>query len=48
VVGDPSKLRDPDAQKLKDTVESLQTQIELLRNENQGLREAVFIEKKRR
>ena len=36
------------ARKLKNTIESLQTQIELLQHENKGLEEAIKLEKRKK
>ncbi|KJZ69920.1 hypothetical protein HIM_10705 [Hirsutella minnesotensis 3608] len=48
VVDRSSKNAGRDSRKLKSTLESLQSQNELLRYENQGLRETIFHEKQRR
>ncbi|KJZ69849.1 hypothetical protein HIM_10749 [Hirsutella minnesotensis 3608] len=48
VVDRSSKNADRDSRKLKSTLESLQSQNELLLCENQGLRETIFHEKQRR
>ncbi|KAG7423555.1 hypothetical protein Forpi1262_v015225 [Fusarium oxysporum f. sp. raphani] len=48
VVKQSSVSSDTGARKLKRTLESLQAEVELLRHENQGLRETIIREKKRR
>ncbi|KJZ68687.1 hypothetical protein HIM_11922 [Hirsutella minnesotensis 3608] len=48
VVDKSSKNAERDSRKLRSTLESLQSQNELLRYENQGLRETIFHEKQRR
>ncbi|KJZ70309.1 hypothetical protein HIM_10316 [Hirsutella minnesotensis 3608] len=48
VVDKSSKNAKRDSRKLRSTLESLQSQNELLRYENQGLRETIFHEKQRR
>ncbi|KJZ69412.1 hypothetical protein HIM_11185 [Hirsutella minnesotensis 3608] len=48
VVDKSSKNAERDSRKLRSTLESLQSQNELLRYENQGLRETLFHEKQRR
>ncbi|KAF5120823.1 hypothetical protein E5D57_013340 [Metarhizium anisopliae] len=47
-VVDKSRDSGSSARKLKSTLESLQAEVELLRSENQGLRETIIYEKQRR
>jgi len=48
VIGKSPLLLDSNTRKLKNTLESLQTKVELFRYENKGLRETIHLEKKRR
>lgn len=48
VIDESATNRDHNSRKLKSTLESLQSEVELLRYENQGLRETISYEKKRR
>ncbi|KJK73352.1 hypothetical protein H634G_11476 [Metarhizium anisopliae BRIP 53293] len=48
VIDESATNREHNSRKLKSTLESLQSEVELLRYENQGLRETISYEKKRR